>query len=488
MRSDIDWGDDNAHYLLQAKYIAQGTPQSQTHYIFNADCPVLGPPAYPVGYPLALAGIYMLKGLNFHAFVVAMSLALILLCLIMVVYYKDKHSFLTSVFLILIIVYNPWTLGFKAEIMSDIPFAVILLLATLIYSRFKNIGAWIAVGMLGGYLISVRSIGFVFPLAILAETIRNVAVAYFRKEKGLTKVVKMQSVKLLLILFLSFGFYFLLNHIIFKIPSDARGGYLSIFGLNDLDGILLRNLAYYTEIFYAFFAPVNSKWLFLPLISKSFVLVMVLLGFIKKAIRSFDFTDFLVVFYLLILFIYPYERAGIRFLFPLLPFFMSYAVWGLQSIHLGTGIKTPVKVSLIGLLILVQYIYGIGELNRKQSVVQQGPCTDDAWAAFDVIKNQTPKDAVFAFIKPRALALFTDRKCISNNFTLYDMDRLERKLDGAGVNYYLLYCRKDKEAKNEILEEMVNPPLEKYIAASSDKIVLFWSNQRFKLYRKVKFR
>jgi hypothetical protein len=68
------------------------------------------------------------------------------------------------------------------------------------------------------------------------------------------------------------------------------------------------------------------------------------------------------------------------------------------------------------------------------------------------------------------------------------MDRLERKLDGAGVNYYLLYCRKDKEAKNEILEEMVNPPLEKYIAASSDKIVLFWSNQRFNLYRKVKFR
>ncbi|MEI6853450.1 MAG: hypothetical protein WCL06_11430, partial [Bacteroidota bacterium] len=252
--------------------------------------------------------------------------------------------------------------------------------------------------------------------------------------------------------------------------------------------ILLRNLAYYTEIFYAFFAPVNSKWLFLPLITKSFVLVMVLTGFVRKAIRNFDFTDMLVLIYLVVIFIYPYERAGIRFLFPLLPFFMSYAVQGLKSVQLGLAIKTPVKTVVLGLLVLVQYIYGMGELNCKQFAVQEGPCTSDAWAAFDIIKNQTPRDAVFAFIKPRALALFTDRRCIANNFEQFDMDRLERKLDGAGVSYYLVYCPKDKEPANEILEEMVNPPLEKYISSSLDKIVLFWSNQRFKLYKRVKFR
>jgi hypothetical protein len=79
IRNDIDWGDDNAHYLLQAKYIAQGTPQANSQYIFNPDCPVLGPPAYPIGLPLLLSGVYYFMGLNFHAFSLLFTFALIAL-------------------------------------------------------------------------------------------------------------------------------------------------------------------------------------------------------------------------------------------------------------------------------------------------------------------------------------------------------------------------------------------------------------------------
>jgi hypothetical protein len=488
IRNDIDWGDDNAHYLLQAKYITEGTPQANTQYIYNSDCPVLGPPAYPIGFPLILSGVYYFKGLNLHAFSLMLAIALIAVCLLLVLYYNNKFRFLTSVFLILIIAYNPWTLGFKSEIMSEIPFTFCLILIVILYEKFKNIYSTVFIGLLCGYLISIRTIGVVMPLAILAETIKNIIVSLVRKEKALSNIIKLDSLKLLLIFLLSFGVYFLLNKIIFKIPSDAANGYLSIFRFHNLDKTLLQNLAYYTEIFESFFYPKNKEWVFLPLITKSFMLTMVLLGFIKKSIRKFTLTDFLVVFYLVVILIYPYGRSGFRFLFPLLPFLMNYVVIGLKSIHLGIKIKTPAKVILLGILLLIQYKYGIDEMNKVRNIKQEGPCSDDSWLVFDFIKNRTPKNAVIAFIKPRALALFTNRKCIANNISQFGMNPMEQKFEEAGVDYYLLYCRKQNEEWSILLDEMMNLPLEKYIESTPSEISLFWSNERFKLYKRVKLR
>ncbi len=362
IRKDIDWGDDNAHYLLQAKYIAQGVPQANTQYIYNSNCPVLGPPAYPIGFPLMLSGVYYVKGLNLHAFNLIMTMALIILCLLMVLYYKNTHRFLTSVFLVLIVAYNPWTLSFKSEIMSEIPFAVILLATVLLYKKFNNISTYIIIGVLCGYLISIRTIGVVLPLAIFAETTRNFLLAFLRKEKGLTKTLRHNLLKLGIIITFCFGIYFLLNTVIFKIKFDASSGYFAIFSFRGLGNIILQNLAYYFDVLETFFNPKNGKWVFLSLITKSCVFTMIMLGWLKKIYKDFGLADFLVVFYLLVLLIYPYHQSGFRFLFPLLPFLMSYAVQGLKTIHLGFNPKTSVKVVLLGSLVLVQYYYGFNEM------------------------------------------------------------------------------------------------------------------------------
>jgi len=485
IRNDIDWGDDNSHYLLQAKYISEGTPQANTQYIYNSNCPVLGPAAYPVGFPLMLSVVYFFKGLNLHAFSLVLTMALIALCFMMVLFYRKTHHFITSVFLVLIIAYNPWTLNFKSEIMSEIPFTVILLFTLLLYGKFKNIYSFIFVGLLCGYLISIRTIGVVLPLGILAETTRNSIIAIKRKETTYGETAKKVLINIGMIFSSCFGLYFLLNYVVFKIPSDPASGYLSIFSLQNLDAIFLKNLANYTETLKYFFNPHNNKWIFLPLITKSFVFTMILLGFIKKMFRNAGVSDFFVVMYMLVLLVYPYNNSGFRFLFPLLPFFMSYAVIGLKSIHLGFTLKTPAKAILLGSLVLVQYIYGINEIKRSESVIQEGPCVADSWAVFDYIKNQTPPDAVIAFVKPRALVLFTNRKCITNNSDQTETATFIRKFDEVGVTYYLLYCQKPDEPSGGLLSEMINLPLQKYIDASPGEISLCWSNQRFKLYKKT---
>jgi hypothetical protein len=484
IRNDIDWGDDNAHYLLQARYISDGTPQANTQYVFNPDCSVLGPPAYPIGFPLLLSGVYHFKGLNLHAFSLILTLSLIALGILMLFYYRRMHHFLTTVFLILIVSYNPWTLAFKSEIMSEIPFTFILLAITIIYNRYKNPAGYLLTGLLCGCLMSVRTIGVVVPLAFIAESVRNLFVYFFiEKQKGL-KIIKHELFKTTGIAALSFGLYALLNFVIFRIPSDPTTGYLSIFRFHGLGTIILQNLAYYTDTLQSFFNPKNDAWIFLPLITKSFVFTMVLIGFFKKLLRGFGFVDLLVILYLVVLIMYPYRQSGFRFLFPLIPFLLSYAVAGLKSINTGLKMKKPLKILIFGALILVQYIYGFNDLRKIQHQKQEGPCTDEAWVAFDYIRKNTPPDAVVAFTKPRALALFADRRSMTNNTADNEFRKASEKFSLNHVTYYLLYCKKNDEPAGGLLDEMTNPSLEKYIAENPAEATLLWSNERFKLYKK----
>jgi len=87
IRKDIDWGDDSALYLMQAKYITQGTPQENTQYIYNSDRYLMGPPAYPIGFPIMLSIVYYFYGLDFHAISIFITITLISLCLLILLYY-----------------------------------------------------------------------------------------------------------------------------------------------------------------------------------------------------------------------------------------------------------------------------------------------------------------------------------------------------------------------------------------------------------------
>ena len=61
------WGDDFASYILQAKSILSGSTadfyEKNSFTILNSSI-ILGPVAYPWGYPLILSFVYAVFGLN----------------------------------------------------------------------------------------------------------------------------------------------------------------------------------------------------------------------------------------------------------------------------------------------------------------------------------------------------------------------------------------------------------------------------------------
>src|ERR1035437_6792984 len=123
VKSSNDWGDDFAQYIHQAKNIVKGIPQAKTGYIYKEQDPMYGPRCYPSGFPLLLAPVYAMAGNSIYAFNIYMSvfLCILVVCVCFFFFFFRKYfGSLIAGILVLIFVYNPGTLHFKTEIMSDI--------------------------------------------------------------------------------------------------------------------------------------------------------------------------------------------------------------------------------------------------------------------------------------------------------------------------------------------------------------------------------
>jgi len=82
IRSGHLWEGDFALYTAHAINIANGLPFADTGYIFNPENPFLAPKSYPPVFPMFLAPVYKLFGLNLYAIKIANILAFALFLLV----------------------------------------------------------------------------------------------------------------------------------------------------------------------------------------------------------------------------------------------------------------------------------------------------------------------------------------------------------------------------------------------------------------------
>src|ERR1039457_6844132 len=158
IRNSHDWGDDFAQFIYQAKNLAQGNPQSEPCYLDENTN--LSNPIY-IGFSLILAPVYYFYGINILAFSILITSILFILCFALFAFYKKYFTNLISILLGLIFAYNPYTLNFKMEIMTDIPFALMMMLILLVYYRINQCKYfnYFLLGILTGFLVSIRTVG-----------------------------------------------------------------------------------------------------------------------------------------------------------------------------------------------------------------------------------------------------------------------------------------------------------------------------------------
>jgi len=472
VRNSSDWGDDFAQYIHQAKNIVEGIPQSQTGFIFNRDYPVGGPKAYPVGFPLLLAPAYALAGNNLYAFTFTVAFLTWLLAISMTLFFMRFFRALPAIILTAFFVYNPLVILFKQEVMSDLPFGFFLVLLTLLYTDKAVISyrKAIVIALLTGFLISVKSIGLFFPVAIIADLMR---IAFVRWRKG-ENAPGLNLIPGIIMVIGGIGFYAFLNMVLFRLPSG--GGirdYLYIFhfgGMSDLVNIILRNLAIYMEATKYIFVLQVGNFIAAGLAISCIAMTMLYFGIIQKFVKGFGFLELMGLAYLAVLLVYPYNRGGCRFIYPIAFLLIYYMASGFKGFNPGIPLSGLAKTVITGCLLVVFYLPGLILKIQTQNDIVEGPQQEAPKEAFKWIKDNTPKDAVIAFVRARALSLYAERTGFAN-LPGQDIVPMHESFMKAGVNYFL-------ESKS-----LSDESFRRYISMNRDKLDHVWGNSEFDLYR-----
>jgi len=470
MREVHNWGDDFALYLHQAKNLVEGDSPQETGLIFNDDNPIMVS-SVSIGFSILLAPIYAIWKGEILSFTIYMTFYLLLAAISILLFFRKRFPFWLSLILILLIVYNRWVLVFKYNILSDIPFLALLFIMFNLYEqKWKN--DWLKymiLALLAGFVISVRTLGVVFVLSVIAITLYELI--SHRLKKGTCALdARQRMLRLFLFAVISIGFYKLLDNLFFPNPKD--GSYVGYLQEHNLWEVFTRHIRYYYNYFVGFFHTFKMPagiHTFNIIVFSAFTLG----GFIVKVFRKIEIADFFFIGFILVVFAYP-ANPGFRYLLPLVPLVFLYMVEGFRFLAKNLKIKKEYVIAYsFFILLLAQYEPGIARMSRPEKLKPiYGPQLPESIDVFDYIKENTADTSVFVFIKPRALSLYTDRYCLANNKKQRDADSLDYIYKKYHVDYLL-------ENFNEIKDSAMQVYIENY----GYKLEVVYFNEHFRLYK-----
>jgi len=418
MTAGHNWGGDFAQYIMQAQSIADDTVElfleTNRRIIEMSDSnrPV-GPVAYPWGFSLLLAPLYAWFGVNLTAFKLVGVVSFTLFSLVYGSYVRRYHSLWVSVLLVSVFALNPVILAFLNQIASDIPFMLVSMLCVLLvtgqsgeFLKTLSPAKGILTGLMIGIACLLRTNGILLIILLAAcqiggwyESIRNRPgiLAGFRSLFSFARVLP----------WLVFGTVYLTSAILLPEGGSSHAGHMTYVNLTTI----WSNIVYYFKLPLAFYEGVPGRWVICLL-----TYPLLCIGILAR-LR----TDYPVILYLLATFgvyiIWPDAMQGLRFLFPLLPVYVSLCVTGFEvTVNFLPPVGEKVAKSLgITLLLYVVLFMGISSALAVRKNVQndwmapEGPYTDAASAMFIEVDRLTKPGDHVVFFKPRVMYFMTGR-------------------------------------------------------------------------------
>lgn len=446
-----DWGGDFAMYISQAENIVAGTDQSDNGYLYNTECPGVGPPTYPIGFPLLLAPVVAFVGNDMAYLIDYLAVLFILFGLMVFLFLRGRTGFILALIAALTLVYHPALLAFKREVMSDVPFILFTLVSLYLASKKK----WVWAGLFMAFSASIRTVGISL---ILASIILLVLEAFKASNPQKTNDSKWVGVVLAL------AAYFIVNHWLFS--TDYEGGYKNVFALHDFRETISGNVdlywGYTRQFLFSNAEGLSAGIGFLTLVC------LTVLGWLKQSRINIGLAEVWLPIYLIVLAVYPYRGGALRFILPVLPFLFYYS---------GIAIRKRsffIRVLALAFLCLpagLNYERG-KEFSKNWPEHVSGPQSLTSVALFDHIKNKVSEDEAVLFLKPRVLAHYTGRNSMSNE-RYQPPSSIKNQLDSIPIQH-LLTCK-----------EIRNPGIDSVLVSYPELMQLEYENSDFKLYRYI---
>lgn len=396
------WGDDFSMYIQHAVNIVAGAPYNSTSYIYCP--PYVGPDSYPPVYPLLLAPVVWLFGLNLMAMKMELILVFMLAMFVMVQVVKTFMPVNWQIALVALVGLNPYFWEYKDHIKSEIPFFVAAYLSIyLVHKSYEamehGVSGWLKLGYvlatgIAFYLAyGTRSIGLVLlPCLGLYDLIR-------KRKLGLPSLYAVGVAVVMIALIVSQ--YLLLRSdrtYVELVQADSQS-----FLVNWMRFILI-NITRYTTSVTQIWDNGYSKLLRVGLTLVMYGLAAI--GFLGQLRKKVTFIELFVTFYTLCVVLVPMD-GGVRYLLPVVPFYIFYALQGLRALPQPKGFRNAAFAAITAAA-LVTYVSGYSTYDFKE--IPNGITKAEAAEFFDYVKRQTGENDVIIFTKPRALALYTGRK------------------------------------------------------------------------------
>lgn len=451
MRESTDWGGDYAQYLNQARNLTRFHDMNDTGYVYNPDAPVIGPRAYPPLFPVFLAPIYAVFGVDYEVLKIAMVALLIVTLTICSGYFAKHLSAWYTLALIALIGFMPVFWEFNHWIISEHLFVVLWMLTMLLYQRDRedtaqpshSIPRAVLLGLVIYMAIGTRTVGIVLPPALILTEL----ILYRRLTRYM--MVSISS---------AVAFYAIQKVLV---PSGGSGY------LDQLSQISVHSILYNLYADGGSFTYVWDNG-YKEALSKASGILLSLVAIVGCLRANWPKPQFLFIasiLYFILIVIWP-GAAWARMIWPLYFGFLGWFLYACEKFPRSNKQRTIIT-SLLLLYTFGCYasFYYFADFSRIS-----GPEDEAAQEMFVQVEQRMGDDPddVCLFFKPRVLTFYLERKSIGYPIELDNEAALHRTID-------------DHNVKIAVTQSDDPPELPAMLAAEGFTQV--WSNQAFQIWQ-----
>ena len=382
--------DDFAAYVMQAANLVEHRRYTDIRYVPNPEAPWVSPAnGYPPVYPLLLAPVYWLRGLDLRAMKMVTVFTFAIFLAAFAKWVRPMVSHRLRVVAVLLVGLSPAFWNYRDLISSEFPYLMFSFLALLAIRRGSDVvRGWQHAGwaLLAASLLyasyGTRTIGIALPGALLgAELMR-------RRKPG-------RFVVLVLGVFAGFA-------IVQAVLLTSPRGYMAVAHFSTTS--VLENVASYAKSLSHVWESGFSQ-------AAQGGLTVVFSGFAAfafwKRFRKGSLEAFYVVIYLTILIAWG-AQIGVRGLLPVLPIYLTYVVLGItEAVERWKKPKARALVAAVAVCVAVTYFGGLRQRPWQAALANVNDTS--AQELFTFLRSRSQPSDVLLFSKPRSLALFSGR-------------------------------------------------------------------------------
>jgi hypothetical protein len=453
VRDGHDWGGDFSIYLLQARNFAEHRAFDQNSYVPTAESVNHHPAVYPPLTSLILAPVYAVAGLNYRAFKCTLIL---LLWFSLPLYYaiacRRGLSPLEAASIMLIFGLSPLVLSIKEMVGSDSVFLFVagatLLFLDFLYQRQWDQRHTLPAAVMTTILLMLCYLSRITGLAVIG--------AFAIHEFWRTRRPRLFGVTVITLTAAAMIVYT-------RIASQVSHQYNSQFPF--------QPRAYVDHAIFYLRTPA-ALWADAP-DAVRYTLAMATLGLLLVgAIRQFrqpTVADLYVVLWMAVLVVYFSE--SMRYVMPLIPFFLTYATLGLMYVLR----QLPLPDRLQRLVLVTCGLIAVSATAFNLRAIETGAITEGVSQTSFVevcsfLRQQTPADALILSWNPRVFALYTD-KASALYPQLGGPDDFESRIPRRGP-VFLVYHNGDLDRQQ----------LTPYLRQAGSRLHVVFENMDFRVY------